>query len=148
LNQFFANLCTALGKEDEWLGEHPYASREGRHAHREKLNNELNAIFATRTADEWVQLLDEHNVPTAPINNMAEALALEQVAHNNMLVELGTGKGGTFTAAGNPIKMSDTPCEDYEHPPLLGEHTDDVLRTVGAYSDDEIADFRARKIVG
>jgi len=99
------------------------------------LHDELAAIFRTRRRDEWLKRLEDHDVPAAPINNIAETLSDPQVKHLHMVERFGRDERAQ-DLVGFPVKFEETPCQPNLPPPLVGEHTLEVLRQVGLTDDD------------
>ena len=83
-------------------------------------------------------------IPCAPVNDLAHALNDEQTLARNMVVDVAHPEGGSVKMPGNPVKLSDTPAEDYAPPPLLGQHTDDVLKSLLGMSEDEIDELKSQ----
>ncbi len=139
-------LCEALGRPD-LLHDARFATNNDRVAHRAELNALLAPLFRTRTSAEWVAFLNQHGVPSGPIANLAEVFADPQILHEEMLVTMPHPVHGTVKLIGLPIKLSETPGRIRRAPPLVGEHTDEILREVG-YSDGDIAGLRAAAVIG
>ncbi|RPI73508.1 MAG: CoA transferase, partial [Desulfobacteraceae bacterium] len=117
-----------------------------RMAHRPELTRLMEEKLAERTTGEWEKALNEAGVANGPILHIDEVFRDPQVLHMEMLQEMVHPTAGKIKTLGVPIKMSRTPAEFKMPPPLLGEHTDDVLRGLG-YSPSEITALRAEGIV-
>lgn len=105
-------------------------------AHRGALEAMLAEAVLTKTQEEWSALFVEWDVPGAPINDIAAACADPQILHRRMVVEIDHPAAGRFRASGNPIKMGQE--ERFAPPPMLGEHTREVLREVAGYADEAL----------
>ena len=127
----------------ERLRSERYADRPGRLEDRQLINDTLARILRTRPCDEWVGHLLAHGVPCAPVNTVDRAFNDPQVAARNMVVEVQHPLGGAFRVPGNPIKLSATGDDSYAGPPLLGQHTVEVLRQLLRYDDTKIKDLLA-----
>jgi crotonobetainyl-CoA:carnitine CoA-transferase CaiB-like acyl-CoA transferase len=124
-----------------------FATNPARVANRDVLVPLLAEMVATRGRDEWIALLEAVGVPCGPINDVGEVFANEQVQARGMAVALPHPVAGKVTLVRSPLKMSGTPATSDKAPPLLGQHTDEVLRDVLGRSGDEIAALRARGVV-
>jgi len=109
----------------------------GRLGQREQLIQELENSFALKSADEWIDLLLEHGIPAGPILDYPQAFESEHGRHRQMRIEIDHPLEGKVPNIGFAVKMQGTPQEVRRHPPLLGEHTQEVLMQAG-FTPDEI----------
>nr|WP_314541314.1 CaiB/BaiF CoA-transferase family protein [uncultured Massilia sp.] len=107
----------------------------------------LAEMVMEKRRDEWIALLEEQGVPCGPINELDEVFADEQVRARGMQIALPHPAAGTVKLVRSPMKLSATPATSDMAPPLLGQHTDEVLREVLGKSGEEIAALRARNVV-
>ncbi len=139
---FWRNLCKLLGRE-EWgeldpLGLTPEQVEE--------ITEYFKEAFKKRTRDEWFKLLIEADVPAAPVYDLDEVFRDPQVLHRKMVVEIDHPTLGKIKQLGIPIKMSDTPGQIRTPPPLLGQHTEEILRELG-YSQADIERMRRAGVI-
>jgi crotonobetainyl-CoA:carnitine CoA-transferase CaiB-like acyl-CoA transferase len=136
----YVKLCEAFGAPA--MGTDPrYATNASRVQHRDTLLPWISAQFQTQTRAHWVTLLEAAGVPCGPINNIAEVFEDAQVRHRQMQIELPHPLAGNVKLLGSPLRFTGSPVRHERHPPLLGEHTDEVLREAG-FSAEEIAALR------
>ena len=138
-------LAGALGRA-EWLDDPRFAGPAERLAHREALTAEIEAALASAGVDDWVTRINDAGVPCGPVLDVAQVFADPQVLARQMLVELPHPQVGTFKTTGLPVKLSVTPGRIERRPPLLGEHSDEILRECGLDAE-EIASLHTRSVV-
>ena len=144
---FWKKLCAVLEHAD--LADDPlFADNATRVKNRKVVIPRLEEIFRTRTAADWLKRLRNAGVPAAPVNNVDNAFAEPPVAEREMIVEYDHPQVGKVRLPGNPIKM-DGMGETISNPaPMLGEHTDAILKSLLHLSAQEIATLRESGAVG
>lgn len=134
--KFFGNVCRALGTD--WDQDPRFRDIRARLANQD----ELDRVIAERTRqfdrDELVERLVAADVLTAPINEVEDVVRDPQIRHNRMIVSVPHPLLGQVDVTGVPIRFYDTPCTVTRHPPLLGEHTRELLAELG-YDQAEVA---------
>jgi formyl-CoA transferase len=144
--KLWSSFCIALGKWD-WVDDILFESNPKRVENRDKLLPLIEAELVKKTCDEWMDILVKAAVPCGPVNDMEHLFADPQVKHRNMIAEVPHPTIGTLRLGGVPIKYSETPGSIRRHPPLLGEHTDEVLAELLEYSTEKIEALRAEGVV-
>jgi crotonobetainyl-CoA:carnitine CoA-transferase CaiB-like acyl-CoA transferase len=115
--------------------------------HRAELDAILGGIFAKRTTRDWVEALEAAGVPNGPINTLEQVFAEPQAIARGLKLELAHPAGGKVSLVRSPMRFSATPVEHERPPPMLGQHTDEILRGVLELGDAEIAKLRAEGAV-
>jgi crotonobetainyl-CoA:carnitine CoA-transferase CaiB-like acyl-CoA transferase len=141
-DNLYRKFCEAAGCT-ELATDARFATNGKRVEHRDELARLLGAIFARRTKKEWVELLDAAGVPNGPINDIAQVFAEPQVKARGVRIEVEHRVAGRLPMVASPMRFSGTPLEHKTPPPLLGEHTEEILRQLLGKSVDEIARLRA-----
>jgi crotonobetainyl-CoA:carnitine CoA-transferase CaiB-like acyl-CoA transferase len=126
----------------QWAEDPRFVSNKARVAHRAELIPLIRQATVFKTTAEWVTALGRAGVPCGPINDVAEVFADPQVLARGLQVELPHSLGGTVPQVASPIRLSATPVEYRYAPPLLGEHTWEVLAGVLGLSSSEVNALR------
>ena len=143
--KFWTSLVQAMDLP-EVARDPRFATFADRLAHKSVLVPILKARFAERTTSEWLSRL-RGKVPCAPVNTIAEALADEQVAARDMIVEVKHPRFGVLREVGSPVKTEGA-APNLNPAPALGQHTDEILRTLLQYDPARIAALRASGALG
>jgi crotonobetainyl-CoA:carnitine CoA-transferase CaiB-like acyl-CoA transferase len=138
----WAGLTRALGRP-ELASDQRFATVSARIANRDAVLAILDEIFAQRDAAYWITRLEAEDVPVSPVNDMDGVFANPQLAHRQIRRTTRADDGRTVDLIANPIRFSETPIDTYTPPPSLGQHTEEILRTVLAKSDDDIRKLQA-----
>ncbi len=142
----FRRFCEAAGIAA--TGSDPrFASNALRIANREACIAAIAPAMKRKTTAEWITALEPLGVPCGPVHRLDEVFANPQIRHRNMQVDVPHPLSDTVPLVANPIKYSRTPLQYDTPPPLLSQHTDDVLRSLLGKSDTEIAALRAAGII-
>ena len=142
----FQRLCQIIQRPD--LAQDPrFRTNAGRVTHREDLIPQLQAIFRTRTTDQWMEALLAANIPASPINDIPTVFADPQVQHRGMAQTIHHPQAGDMTLLGPVPKLSHTPADIRTPPPSLGQDTETILRTLLDMDDDTIARLRDQGII-
>ena len=142
----YRRFCEVLGRND--LAEDPrFVKMAGRIANRDELIPQIVEIMLTQPSQYWVDNLESNNVPCGRINNYKQVFEEPQVKHRGMRVDMKRSDGGTVGTIASPLQLRGTPPQYRMAPPLLGEHTDEVLGSVLGKSEAEIAALRTGGIV-
>ncbi|KAK5280569.1 hypothetical protein LTR40_006172 [Exophiala xenobiotica] len=143
----FQKLCEVLELGD--LYQDPrFATNSARVEHRDELFPLLNAAFAKKTTEEWARAFEGTGMPYAPINTMAKVFSHPQTHARNMVHEipLDGAKSGTVSILGPAVKFSDTPPTIRRQPPLLGQHSREILREAG-YTEEKITELANEAVI-
>ena len=141
----FAKVSAVLG-HPEWSKDERFATNRARVANRDAIDSMIGEALATDKADAWLAKLKAVGVPCGRINSVAQALDDPHTAARRMVETVSHPTIGDLKMLGIPFKLSDTPAAVRRPPPLLGEHTDEVLAELGMDAA-AIAKLRAAKVV-
>ncbi len=139
-------MCQAIGRAD-FLEDPRYTTNTDRVAHRAECVDALNEIFAKEPTDHWVKLITAAGIPCGPINRVSDVVNNPQVQARNMVVEVAHPEVPNLRIPNSPLKLSGTPATIRRHPPLLGEHNDEILAGAG-YDASQISHLREKGVIG
>jgi formyl-CoA transferase len=144
-DKFWFGLFDVVGKS-EWAQDARFKTRKARIENYDVLVEQLTPIFRSGRRDHWLRLLVERDVPAAPINTLDEVFDDPQVKSYGFPIEVEHPKMGKMKLVGNAVEMSRTPPAIDSPPPVLGEHTDEVLTALG-YNAAELASLRSKGVI-
>ncbi|PGZ95928.1 CoA transferase [Bacillus pseudomycoides] len=136
----FHKFCLLLGRQDLSRLD-CYKTNANRLLHREELVDILAKEMKKKKKEDWKQLLDEAGIPNGPILNVKEALETEQAVSRDMTIHMEHPTIENLTLVGSPLKLAKTPVRMQKHPPLHGEHTEQILKELG-YSQESITEMK------
>jgi len=140
-DNLYRKFCDAAGCA-ELAADPRFASNGKRVENRAELTRLLQEEFAKRSTRDWVALLEAAGVPNGPINNVAQVFEEPQVKARGIRIDLEHPVAGSVPTVASPMRFSETPLEHRRAPPVLGQHTDEVLRGLLKMGDAEIAALR------
>lgn len=145
-NKLFAHFCMVIGRVD--LPKDPrFKSNQNRVKHREELIPMISERTREKTTAEWLAILEREGIPCGPVNSLKQAFAEPQLRVTEMVVEVPHSVYGSIHLVGIPYKYSESPCAIERTPPLLGEHTDEVLAERLSMSTQAIKALRGEAII-
>ncbi len=152
-------FCLAVGNDGQWqklcqLIERPelashehFATNPARVRHRDAIISLLQGVFRTREVQFWLRQIRNAGVACGPIQTVDEVFADPQVRARGMRVAMPHPTAGEVDVTGSPLTLSDTPVEYRLPPPLLGEHTEQILTTLLGYSPQDVERLRSEEVV-
>jgi crotonobetainyl-CoA:carnitine CoA-transferase CaiB-like acyl-CoA transferase len=144
-DKFWRGLFEVVGRP-EWADDARFNNRKGRIENYDRLSAMLQEIFRVGRRDEWLRRLQEKDVPAAPLNTLDEVFADPQIKAYGFPNEVEHPKMGKVKMVGNAVDLSRTPPGIDRPPPVLGEHTEEMLTSLG-YGAEEIAALRDQGVI-
>jgi crotonobetainyl-CoA:carnitine CoA-transferase CaiB-like acyl-CoA transferase len=145
-DKLFRGFCELLGVKE--LADDPrFSTNPARVANRDELLPRLESMFREKTREEWLQLLTQAKMPAGPVYSISEVFSDPQVLFREMLVKITHPKAGEINQIGIPMKFSETKPGIENPPPLLGEHTNEILSTLLGYDKQRISALREKAII-
>ncbi len=134
------SFCDMVDKP-EWKTDEKYKTNSARVENREEVISSIEKILKQNDKEYWIDKMEEYDVPGGAINKFSDVFGDPQTKHRNMVVEVDHPTADKVKLVGSPIKMSKTPVKFDRHPPLLGEHTEEIMKEMG-YSKEDIKKFK------
>lgn len=145
-DRLFGILADGLGKP-EWKEDARFKTNADRVAHRDDLEARIEAISRQKTTEAWLREFEGKGMPYAAVNDVQTTLHHTHTAARNMVVEMEHDACGPVKMVNTPVKFSETQPKIRSPPPLLGQHTDEVLAEHLGFSGSEIAALREQGVV-
>jgi formyl-CoA transferase len=139
-------ICDVIGKP-EWKTDPDYAKPTARLPRLKQIFDTIEQWTMTKTKFEAMEILNKYDIPCGPILSMNELAEQQSLRATGTIVEVDHPTRGTYLTVGNPIKLSDS-VSDVRRSPLLGEHTEQILRDVLQFDDAKLAEIRASGAIG
>ena len=140
------NLCTVVDRQ-EIITDPLFASNQDRVENRESLAEVLNEAFSSRDAKKWIEELHKVGIPSGVINSIEDVFNHPQAKERGLKIEIEHPTAGVLSFPGYPYKFSETPASAHRPPPLLGEHTDEVLVELLEYSAEEVQELHEQGVI-
>jgi crotonobetainyl-CoA:carnitine CoA-transferase CaiB-like acyl-CoA transferase len=146
-DRLFATLCTEVLERPDLLEDARFAHNAARVENRETLIALLEDIFADMDRDEFLARTRQAGLAAGAVRSVSEAVESEEITAREMVMTVAHPTAGKLRIPGSPLNFSETPIVEPTPPPLLGQHTEEILREVLGYDDDGIAALRATKTI-
>ena len=144
-DQFWSGILDVFNIDE--LKTSKYDKSPARQKDKGIIEDLLQKKLNTDISKNWLKKLEEKKIPCSRVNNFEQALRDEQIRYRNMIVKLQHPDGTLAEAPGNPIKLSDTHEDTFTSPPLLGQHTDEILQEWVKLDLEEINTLRKTDII-
>jgi len=139
-------FCKDVLDRRDLLEDPRFATNPGRLQNRQAVRDLLTATFLTDTRENWIARMRAAGVPAGSVRAVGEALEAPEIRYRGMVREVEHPTAGTISMLASPLKLSGTPTADLQAPPLLGQHTDEILMAAG-YDSSEVAGLRDKRVV-
>ncbi|MDA9289215.1 CoA transferase [Alphaproteobacteria bacterium] len=126
----FCNVFMKCIELSDLLDQDLYKNNENRMKNRDNLNNIINDKMTKKTSDFWIKKLNDAGCPAAKVASLPDALNSQLIKDSEMIISSSGPEGRKIKMTGFPVKLSETPAKLYLSPPLLGEHTEEILKTI------------------
>ncbi|UPX16223.1 Succinate--hydroxymethylglutarate CoA-transferase [Ascochyta rabiei] len=145
-DRLFAILCRGLGRP-EWAMDERFSTNTARVQHRDILEKQIEDIVITKTTEDWLKIFNNTGLPYAKVNDLWDTMHHDHVRARNMIVEIDHPSCGRMELINSPVKYSRSQPNIRSAPPLLGQHTDEILRKELDLDDTTIALLRKEEVI-
>jgi crotonobetainyl-CoA:carnitine CoA-transferase CaiB-like acyl-CoA transferase len=146
MNSFWERICQALGMQD-WIKDPRFETIEKRRDQRERVNEKISELTRQRSVADLVELFTQHEVPHAPILGIQAALSQPQTVAREMVFQAEHPVLGKIPLVNRPFQFPGERQPLPTAPPVLGQHTDEILRDILGLTCEQITQLRAAKVV-
>lgn len=145
-DRLFGVLCEGLGRP-QWKDDIKFKTNADRVANRDDLEDKIEEVSVQRTTKEWLQVFEGKGMPYAAVNDVQTTLNHEHTKARNMVVEMEHEECGPIKMVNTPVKYSESKPSIRSVPPMLGQHTNEVLGEQLGFSDAEIATLKEQGVI-
>lgn len=142
----WTKLCNLIG-HPEWAEDDRFSTNPKRLENRDRLVKMVNEIIGGRNSKEWLSLFEQAGLPAAPINDLKQTFSDPQVEARNLRWEVQHPTAGTVPLVASPLNIPTSPTKVRHPPPLLGEHTDEILSDLLEYDGETVQSLRAEGVI-
>ena len=142
----WARFCEAVGKP-EWSADERFATNGARVRNREAVATMLSDLFRTRPAAAWMQLCESIGIPSAPIQTVDQVFRDPQVIARGLRMEVDHPSAGRVPLVASPLRIPTSPTQVFRAPPLLGQHTDEILRGFLGCTPEQVEAWRKAGVI-
>ena len=146
-DRLFKVLCESVLQRPDIVQDAKFASNPARVANRDELMSLLRPLFADDTRENWLWRLQEAGLPSGAVRTISENLTSQDVADRNLVAHVPHPTAETVELVNSPLNLSATPVADPVAPPLLGQHTDEVLQDLLGYDQDQLDQLRQHQAI-